>query len=63
MTSTQDPIFCQTKNCEGDLTDQEALDSLREYGRAICGACRAEQSFHEHIDRQVEADLDRRAGG
>lgn len=55
-------IACQTPRCDGDMTEQEAIDSLREHGVALCSTCREQQVFAETVDRAVDDALERKAG-
>lgn len=59
---TPAPIGCQTRGCDGDMTEDEALESLRELGYAWCATCRELERFCRSDDDQVDSDLDRRAG-
>ncbi len=53
------PIQCQTRRCQGELTEDEALASLREHGRALCAACLEEAArdgaIDDATDRAMEA--------
>ncbi len=49
----RDPIACQTRRCDGDMSDEDALRSLRDYGKALCACCREEAARDGCIDDSI----------
>ena len=60
---TPAPISCQVRTgrfpCSGTLTDDEALESLREFGQALCALHAAEERDLALADDRSDADRDR----
>lgn len=54
-------LACQTKRCNQPVDEDQALDTLENFGAALCPACAAEAEADRAADRATDDFLDRHA--